>query len=229
MTRLPCEWITQSVYKELGVTDIMTDPPLEYCSLQFADFWFTTNRDLVAGLSSESRSIRLETLRRAAIHFGVARTLPRAYDEGRGKPRLSPALTVLDRNTRRAIRPQDAKEVVRRTRDQLGAAYGGRAPLSVATKFLWLRNQNVFVIYDSQARTALGTRNGDYDAYLDRWHEGYFRLRDDLRRVSSALPRHRRYLSCGQAVSEQDIHDAVCEEWFWKRVYDIYLWRRGSP
>jgi hypothetical protein len=201
---------------------------LEYCSLQFADYWFATDRGLVAGLSSRDRLERLETLCRAAINFGVARTLPKAFDEGRGLQRLSPALAVLDRNTRKPIAPQGAVEVVYRVRDQLGRAYGGKAPLSVATKFLWLRNQDVFVIYDSQARAALGTRNGDYGAYLQRWQQGYLELRDAIRRVSSVLPRQRQYLSCAHSVSKQEIHEAAREEWFWKRVYDIYLWRRGS-
>lgn len=119
--------------------------------------------------------------------------------------------------------------VVRSLRNQIGAAYGGRDLLSAATKFLWLLRRDTAVIYDSRVRRALGTPYADYDAYLGRWRDGYAGCAEAIRSTCTSLPWQLASRSCGSSALKGEFEDIVAQEWFWRRVYDIYLWRRGAP
>ncbi len=104
---------------------------------------------------------------------------------------------------------------MKRLRRRMGEAYGNRDLLSASTKLLWLFHRESVVIFDSQARAALGTPSGDYDAYLDRWRVEFTRTEADIRHACRALPSR-----FSRQVSGQ--------EWFRMRVLDISLWRRGA-
>ncbi len=207
----------------------MPDPPFEHCALQCAEFWFTIDRHLVAGLASSRESERLEALRKAAGYFRVARNLPLAHDVHRGYPRLGPLMAILDRHAPGLANGRDSAEVVYRVRDELSVAYGGKALLSAATKFLWLAHRDQVVIYDTQARLALNTPEGDYDLFLSAWRKSYRSARKAISHACSILSTGVRFLSCGGSLSAQDIDHIAAEEWFRQRVHDIYLWKAGAP
>jgi hypothetical protein len=111
--------------------------------------------------------------------------------------------------------------VVDRLRTDFGRSYGSRDLLSAATKLLWLRHRDVVVIFDGNARTALRARYGDYRDYLGKWFVEYRRLAGEIR------------VACGQFWSEMgvevDADSGSADEWFRRRVLDIYLWRVGDP
>jgi hypothetical protein len=199
-------------------------PPLEHCSITYAEFWFTIEEGLVAGLKSGSRSERLRALQKAAGYFRVARTLQKKYDIGE---RLELVLNILD-DGRPACDERDVVAHVFRIRDEVGKQYGDIAPLSAATKFLWLLHRDPYVIYDRQARKALRSPDGDYSQFLERWNEQYAALREQICEISRTLPGRRCFLSCGDLISDQDVAEVAQQEWFWKRIHDIYLWTMGS-
>jgi hypothetical protein len=171
----------------------------------------------------------LSVLQRAAGYFKVARNLPTAYDVERGLQRLAPVLALLGSKPYQHVSAANLSEVVQSLRHQLGAAYGGRNLLSAATKFLWLLHRDVVIIFDSQARAALDTPNADYDTYLQRWHEGYTSLSEEIQSACEAMASSHRSGLRSSAVSNRNITIVAGHDWFRRRVYDIYLWRRGAP
>jgi hypothetical protein len=74
----------------------MTEPTLKNSAIEYAGYWFKTERDLHTGLSSDNRASRLRALQRAAGYFKIARNMPRAYDVGSGHERMAPALAILE-------------------------------------------------------------------------------------------------------------------------------------
>lgn len=207
----------------------MTEPTLKNSAIEYAGYWFKTERNLVAGLSSDDRASRLRALQRATGYFKIARNMPRAYDVGSGHERMAPALAILEPLRSKRVSEASLGQVVESLRHEIGAAYGGRDLLSAATKFLWLLHSETAVIYDSRVRRALGTPYADYDAYLARWRAGYARCDEAIRCTCTGLPSQAVSLSSGSTVSDGEIEGIVAQEWFRRRVYDIYLWRRGAP
>src|SRR5207249_351018 len=126
-------------------------------------------------LASNDRTQRLPAVRRAAGYFKVARNFPKAFDIERGFQRLAPVLEILESYRSRPVTTETLGGIVETARHDLGAAYGGKDLLSAATKFLWLLHKDPVVIFDSQARIALGAPSTDYPGFLKVWHDGYSR------------------------------------------------------
>ena len=114
---------------------------------------------------------RLQAIQGGAGYFKVARNFPTSFDVDRGHERLAPVRDALERY--RSTRPSESTvpNVVAKLRAELGAPYGGGDRLSAATKLLWLMHRAPVIIYDFQAREALGGRGGDYDNFVELWRE----------------------------------------------------------
>ena len=201
--------------------------PLEYCSLHFAEYWFGTEQAITIKLKSPDRSSRIEALANGASYFRVARTLPRVADVDLGKPRYGPLLKILEDADHQWREGQEMPRVVDRVRNAIGGVYGG-SPLSAASKFLWLLNKDPFVIFDSRARRHLGTAKGEYEEFVARWEESYSSLRGTIRSASRNLSTMRLYLSAGHSLADNEVAETVNQEWFARRIHDIYLWEAGK-
>jgi hypothetical protein len=195
------------------------------CARDYADVWTSRERDFVSGVSSGDGIIRLAALQAAAGYFRVARNFPTFYDVRRGLPRLKPALDVLDQIEVTNLTERNALTAISRLRRDLGNAYGKADLLSAATKFLWLRRPDAVIIFDSQARAALGAPYGDYAVYLDLWHKHYGQHRMAISAACLELWRERP--STAGSIAGSTGPDVP--EWFIRRIHDIYLWRAGSP
>ena len=114
----------------------------------------------------------------------------------------------------------EMRSAVARLRVDLGIRYGGGDELSAATKFLWLLQRDPVIIYDSQARRALGAPVGDYDRYVSLWRSGYRENQQEIREACDALPQ--------RSTDRIPFNRGEAPEWFRQRVYDIYLWLAGS-
>jgi len=84
------------------------------------------------------------------------------------------------------------------------------------------------VIFDSQARKALGTPESEYAQFVACWEDSYSSMREDIRAACGNLPSMRLYLSVGHLLSEQEIAETAGQEWFARRVHDICLWESGD-
>ena len=191
-----------------------------YCAKQYARSWSDGERPLFEGLALADRSRRLEALQRGAGYFKIARNFRTAFDVGQGLERFAPVLNVLEPFRSSALTTDTLCETIADLRIQLAAGYGGGDRLSAATKLLWLLRRDPVIIYDSQARSALGAPSGDYATYVELWRRGYKAHKDEIREACAALPRAGR--------NKAEFARETAQEWFRQRVYDIYLWNAGA-
>jgi hypothetical protein len=162
----------------------------------------------------------LAALQKGAGYFRISRNFHRVFDVELGLERLEPVLEVLEPYRALHLNVTTMCATVATLRIALGANYGGGDKLSAATKFLWLLRRAPAIIYDSQARFALGAPTGDYDRYVELWLRGHRENRTEIQEVCAAL-------SIGTATAIPFTRGAA-PEWFLQRVYDIYLWSAGS-
>ncbi len=198
------------------------------CAREYGSYWFSKEREFVAAVSSEDAARRLQGLQGAAGYFKVARTMRKAFDTGRGHERLAPALAVLQQAPFRTVTSANVTDVVSSLRRRLGRIYGGTDLLSAATKLLWLFHRETVVIFDSQARRALGTPNGDYDQYVASWRREFSKAEESIRQACSSLEATSFSLARALRPSPSQVRDAASRKWFRMRVFDLHLWRLGA-
>jgi len=198
----------------------------EYCSLSYLNQWLSWDMKFFEVLNGRDRHEKLKTLKEAATFYKVARNLPKAYDEQKGYKRYEPLLDVLETIK---IKTKDSFNLISTINEfnkKISAAYGGRNTLSLSTKMLWLKYRNPFIIYDSRAREALGSRDGDLEDYFYRWQEAYKANAEEVKRVCKKLPDLYKYTS--EKTTKKYIKSIIDEQWFRDRVFDIYLWNEGA-
>src|SRR5712691_8629898 len=143
----------------------MATTTFEYCSLHYLNLWLKDDMKYCHALAKGNRSEKLSALRTAAVTYKVARTLLLKLD---GPARYERLLDIID-----SLEPaQFENNVVEEIRDvatRISEKYGGRNVLSATTKFLWIKIKQPILIYDSQARNALGAR--DLADFYDKWRE----------------------------------------------------------
>lgn len=202
----------------------MIDTDLYEGARYYAKAWTLRERTFVEGLASTDPATRLKVICNAGGYFRISRSLRTAFDVGIGLPRLKPVLDALDQVHPDSVSDATLHEVVSDLRRSIGKPYGNRDLLSAATKFLWLRHRDVVVIHDSQARLALGAPSGDYATYLNRWYTDYTLVSPQ---VTAACERLQDASDLEKRISfEVKRHGTA--EWFKRRVFDIYLWRKGA-
>lgn len=198
----------------------MALPSFESCAKEYARSWSNGERPIFEGLAAADRPRRLEALQAGAGYFRIARNFHRRFDVELGLERLGPVLEILEtfRSTRLGV--DTLCPMIGELRILLGHSYGGVDVLSAATKFLWLLRRAPTIIYDSQAKVALGAPAGDYETYVELWRRGYRQSGQAIRQACAALP--------SQSVKAAPFSQGLPPEWFLQRVYDIYLWRAGA-
>jgi hypothetical protein len=197
----------------------------EKCALDYLEGWLCKERYFRDDILSLQNPNRLDALCRAAGYFRIARTLRTRFDLGVGKQRLEPVLSLLDKSR---PAPTDAPGAVIPFECELSELYGNRGVLSAASKILWLWHQDPIIIYDSQARFALGTYPGDYHTYVDVW---LTRWAQEEASIHAACEDLQNLYSTRSSIAEIDSKEvaAIAQQlWFQKRVLDIRLWREGS-
>lgn len=153
--------------------------------------------------------------------------MPSEYDEKKGLARYEPVLDIID-----LLKPiqfeNDPVKEIRGIEKRISEKYRDRSVLSLTTKFLWIKIKQPILIYDSQARIAVGTENGDLDTYYEKWREGF---KDNQREIVEAcfkLTDMNKY-AVNQEIGTKEYIKAVSgEAWFHERVFDIYLWNKGN-
>jgi hypothetical protein len=201
----------------------------EYCSLYYLQQWLSGERRLHDALSgTDERSIR-EGLSDAVKSFRVARNLPRKYDADRGLKRYEPLLEVFLQLQKQEISESNFINVFDNFQSEISKKYGGKKLISLSSKLLWLRYRDPFIIYDSRARTSLEVTPGDYSEYVAEWLKSFQPHQERIAAICSELSSVYRYVEFEYNESNfAEIKNVSNEEWFHKRVFDIYLWRGGE-
>jgi len=203
-------------------------PDFKFCAIHYMEQWFCKEEALRLSLRNPDSESRLVGLAHAARFFAVARTLPRRFDVEIGVRRYEPLLEVMDEIKDRQIDSESPEEIVEVFRSELSARYGGKDVLSLATKVLWLLFRDPIIIYDSRVRSALASPVADFPTYVERWLSHYDVHRSSIREACATLPELHQYIECGSRLSREDVLAVCNEDWFQKRVLDIYLWHQGG-
>jgi len=194
----------------------------EYCALRYLLQWEQRERTLREQMT---RNPNLQQLRSALGHFQVARTFPRLGNDRTAQAVLD-ALHEVDRESR--LSPQKKVEELARRFQKMFKRYN----LSAASKLLWLKRQEHYIIYDKQAVKALRDlgsifEDANYEQYCSCWRKQY-RLREEaIRKAASRLRDVLAFFTHWHRSGEQ-LGSLAAKPWFRERVFDIYLWEIGS-
>lgn len=196
----------------------------EYCSLQYLNQWLTYDSKFCDALSGSKREDKLAALKNAGNFYRVARNLPRKFDD---KTRYSPILDIIDK-----VYPNDFQEntvaKILEIANKISEKYGDKQVLSLTTKFLWLKLQSPIIIYDSQARIALDTKDGGLDTYYKQWRNDFQQNETQIKQACEKLSDLHLYTADQKVATKQYIKDISSKQWFHERVFDIYLWNKGK-
>jgi hypothetical protein len=199
----------------------------EYCSLQYLNQWLTYDREFCDALSGLNREDKLAALKRAGGFYRVARNLPREFDEEKEIPRFSPILDIIDEVDPNQFQKNTVTGILEIGK-KISEKYGEKKVLSLTTKFLWLKLQSPIIIYDSQARIALGTKDGNLIAYYEEWLKNFKKCEDQIKQACAKLSDLHLHTVNYEMEREEYIKSISSERWFHERVFDIYLWNKGK-
>lgn len=200
---------------------------LEYFSLHYLDMWLTHDRIYHESLNNGTREEKLISIKNAATYYKVARNLPKKYDEDISCERYEPILKIIDKATAYNFSGNTVKSISK-VEEEISKAYGDRGVLSITTKLLWLKIRDPIIIYDSQARKALNTADGDLSSFYKAWRASYSAHSKDIACVCAKLSNVANY-SCDQTIATPTYVQAIsAQPWFQERVFDVYLWHVGQ-
>lgn len=200
---------------------------LEYFSLHYLDMWLRHDRIYHESLNNGTREEKLISIKKAATYYKVARNLPKQHEEEIGCERYEPIMKVLDKATASDFSGNTVKSISE-VQEKISKAYGGRGVLSITTKLLWLKIRDPIIIYDSQARKALNTVDGDLPGFYEAWRAEYSAQSKAIATVCAKLSSVSKY-SCDQTIATPTYVQAIsAQPWFQERIFDVYLWHEGQ-
>lgn len=200
---------------------------LEYLSLNYLDMWLRHDRVYHESLNHGTRKEKLISLKKASAYYKVARNLPKKYDEEIGRERYEPIARILEKANATDFSVDPIKSISK-VQKKISKAYGDTGVLSITTKLLWLKIRDPIIIYDSQARKALGTMDGDLHGFYQAWRTEFKTHRKEIENVCSKLDRVAKY-TCNQTIATPEyIRSISAQRWFQERVFDVFLWHQGQ-
>ena len=202
----------------------MRNHNFKYSALRYLDQWLSRDKYFCSEFRAAARPTRLIALRRAAAFYGVSRNLPKEFDSAE---RLGPLLSILDSVNRDDFEGGRESTAVLEARRRIAERYGDRGVLSLTTKMLWLKFRTPLVIYDSQARNALGTKAGDLEGYVHIWRKTFEAKHPEISDACESLVTVRDYCLDPGVATAGYIKELAEQRWFQERVLDNYLWNRG--
>ena len=216
---------TWSLLIKRGLGFNMAIKTFEYCSLFYLNQWLEYDMGFCDALAKGTRSKKLDTLRKAGNFYRVARNLPSKYEGGLKRYEL--VLDIID-----FLNPADFKkdpiEKIHKVKDEISSKYGERGVLSLTTKFLWIKLKEPILIYDSQARIALGIKSEDLGSYYKKWRKEFEANKTAIVAACSQLPDMYKYAANQEIGTREYIGEIASTTWFYERVFDAYLWHKGK-
>lgn len=199
----------------------------EYSSLYYLNQWLSYDKDYCLALSGPNQKEKLSALKSAGGFYRVARNLPTAFDEKIGIERYQPVLDIIDNLSIDQFEKDPVKKILE-IETEISNKYGNRGVLSLTTKFLWLKFKSPILIYDSQARIAVGSKNGDLQDYYEKWLAEFENHKEEIQSVCTILSSLSLYAVDQRLADKKYIDEISSSKWFHERVFDIYLWSKGS-
>lgn len=203
--------------------------------------WASHDRPCCEALGGSTEQKKLKTLASAAVFYSIARNLPTGFEEREKLPRYGSVLAIIDTLQRKDFLGEKLLPAIKRVSGEISAKYGGQGVLSATTKFLWLKMKNPIIIFDGRAREGLrivsdrqsrGALRGAPDAIIDEyyglWREEFKVHEEEIGDACATLEKMHEYAD-PKIGTGLDIAKIAAEPWFRERVFDVYLWDRGSP
>lgn len=199
----------------------------EYSSLYYLNQWLSYDRGYCLALSGTNQKEKLSALKSAGGFYRVARNVPTAFDEKIGIERYQPVLDIIDNLSIEQFE-KDPVEKILEIETEISSRYGDRGVLSLTTKFLWLKFKSPILIYDSQARIAVESKDGDLQSYYENWLAEFENHKEEIQSVCKKLSGLSLYAVDQRFANRQYIDEISSSKWFHERVFDIYLWSKGN-
>jgi hypothetical protein len=200
---------------------------LEHCSLQYLNRWISQDSQICHALKFGNPKEKLTAINHAVSFYRISRNLPLSGDTGKGLPRCKPLLDVIEKVNRDDFK-SDPVSGIRNFESAIQKHYGPRGMASLATKLLWLKLKRPIIIYDSQARAAIGTRSGDLNGFYQQWRIEFNSHASEIARVCRNLETMGPYSVDAKKATPKFIHKVASTKWFHERVFDMYLWMMGA-
>ena len=187
---------------------------VEKFAREYLHDWHVNEEPGHRALNDTSLSLRERSaaIRKFANVYKIARNFHRKHE----KVRYEHVISVFDKvkTPSKDANPRAVADAVNHIERKISARYGNRLVLSGVSKFLWLKFQRPFLIYDIRACQVLGIPTSSKkflpDFYL-AWHKAFNEHRAHIKEI------------CAR------IDDATAQKlWFHERVLDIYMWRAGK-
>lgn len=190
-------------------------PNFDYFSLKYLILWQNVERPIQRAMSGNPAPAEL---RRAMHSFRIARSFAGIADETK-------AMSVIQ--ALKGVGKSGATSV-----EELASIFEKKFDhrnVSAASKLLWMRHRTPFLIYDRNARVALGQLAGtradvDYAGFESAWRAEYSKSALRVAEASGRLLQLDRYFS----HLDEGLDELVNQTWFHERVFDNYLWDMGG-
>lgn len=205
----------------------MAKRTFDNCALHYLNQWLDKDSHFFEALGSGDESRQLTALKNAGDFYRVARNLPTKHEVEKNVVRYKPVLDVLNGIQETDLDSDNLNTLILRANGAISANYGGRETLSLTTKFMWLKFRSPVKIYDSQARTALGTKTGDIAEFNAVWTESFYEHLADIQSSCERLVQVRNYSIDPKVATPRFIEALSSQAWFQERVFDVYLWNLG--
>ncbi len=206
----------------------MPRAPFKHCALHYLNQGLAHDRRYCEALEGTDEATKYTAIEQAAAFYQVARNLWEKHDVKKGLRRYEPLLRVLDSQNPTSFQGDQLIPAIQSVRKQIASQYGNRDVLSLTTKFLWLKLKSPILVYDSRARNALCTREGDIDEYYRCWRQNFD---DNAGAITSACDSLQDVLEWSvnpEVGTARYVRDVSAQQWFKERVFDIYLWHLGG-
>ena len=188
--------------------------------------WLKHDRPYHDSLNNGTREEKLNSIKKAVTYYKVARNLPKEYDVDIRCDRYEPILKIIDKVVATDFSTDTLKSISKVERE-ISRAYGDRSVLSVTTKLLWLKMRDPIIIYDSQARVALKTPDGDLPGFYAAWRTKFNTHSKAIATVCAKLSKVAEYSYDQTIATPTYVKDISAQAWFQERVFDMYLWHEG--
>ncbi|HXM51165.1 MAG TPA: hypothetical protein VN956_25190 [Pyrinomonadaceae bacterium] len=199
-----------------------------YWALHYLNLWLSRDRRFCEALEGHDEAAKLQALSEAATFYKVARNLPKAFDIEKKFPRYKPVLDVIDALNPSMFQGSRLIPSIEQVRSHISERYGDLGVTSLTTEFLWLKMKSPIIIYDSRARKALGMKADSLRAYYEKWRERFDSSCNEINAACASLPKVHQYSEDPELATPRYIERIASQPWFRERVFDVYLWTKGS-
>ena len=191
---------------------------IDYCALKYLNNYLEFEKDILNDYKLNNEEWETDNFKKFATYFKVARNLKELSDD-------NPRYVIICEIINNFIITENNIENVKNLVEKVQVNYN-KELVSLCSKALWFKNKSS-KIYDSQAKKGLenicGNKIKNYNEYYNCWVKNYTLNRDKIVNSVNKLAKMKNYTLNGYFEC-----NILKNEWFYERVFDIYLREIGK-